>query len=105
MKLPGINTKNIRRVLNKVEDLGQLISLSLVILAVPLLKNKRIFQSFSFCLNRRSCMNCWKTVLMQKNFGMLYILPSIWQFWRRNQRAKTKAKRVKVGGADKENID
>ncbi|XP_046635751.1 DNA repair endonuclease XPF-like [Daphnia pulicaria] len=29
MKLPGINTKNIRRVLNKVEDLGQLISLSL----------------------------------------------------------------------------
>ena len=30
MKLPGINTKNIRRVLNKVEDLGQLISLSLV---------------------------------------------------------------------------
>lgn len=29
MKLPGINSKNIRRVLNKVEDLGQLLSLSL----------------------------------------------------------------------------
>ncbi len=50
-------------------------------------------------------MNCWKTVLMQKNFGMPYIRPSIWQFWRRNQREKTKAKRVKVGGAGKENID
>lgn len=50
-------------------------------------------------------MNCWKTVSMQKNFGMLYILPNSWPFCRRSQRAKTKAKRVKVGGVNRNDID
>jgi hypothetical protein len=45
MKLPGINTKNIRRVLNKVEDLGQLISLSLVNIFITERNKKFVFKS------------------------------------------------------------
>jgi hypothetical protein len=41
-KLPGVNTKNIRRILNNVDDLGHLISMSKVRLLVNIITTNRL---------------------------------------------------------------
>ena len=58
MKLPGINSKNVRRVLKKVVDLGQLISMSQVSFLTNKIPLSQRPSSKLFLRYRRNFTNC-----------------------------------------------